>query len=57
MGMKPADMAARIARGLLSFPVTHFDAEDRFDAAAYRKHVLVAAGERGGGSVRRGRNR
>ena len=39
MGMKPADMAARIARGLLSFPVTHFDAEDKFDAAAYRKHV------------------
>ena len=39
MGMKPTDMAARIARGLLTFPVTHFDAEDRFDAAAYRKHV------------------
>jgi 5-dehydro-4-deoxyglucarate dehydratase len=38
MGMKPADMAAGIARGLLSFPVTHFDADDRFDAAAYRKH-------------------
>ena len=27
MAMKPSDMAARIARGLLSFPVTHFDAE------------------------------
>src|SRR5262245_57592614 len=39
MGMKPADMAARIARGLLTFPVTHFDADDRFDAGAYRKHV------------------
>jgi len=38
MGMNPADMAARIARGLLSFPVTHFDAEDRFDVSAYRKH-------------------
>ena len=38
MGMKPADMAAAIARGLLSFPVTHFDAEDRFDPGAYRKH-------------------
>ena len=38
MGMKPSDMAASIARGLLSFPVTHFDAEDRFDVGAYRKH-------------------
>ena len=38
MGMKPADMAARIARGLLSFPVTHFTENDRFDPAAYRKH-------------------
>jgi 5-dehydro-4-deoxyglucarate dehydratase len=38
MGMKPADMAASIARGLLSFPVTHFTADDRFDAANYRKH-------------------
>src|SRR5215510_8923647 len=39
MAMKPTEMAQRIARGLLSFPVTHFDAEDRFDAGAYRKHV------------------
>ncbi len=39
MGMKPTDMAARIARGLLTFPVTHFDADDKFDAGAYRKHV------------------
>src|SRR5688572_7928159 len=38
MAMKPVEMAARIARGLLSFPVTHFNAEDRFDAANYRKH-------------------
>jgi 5-dehydro-4-deoxyglucarate dehydratase len=38
MGMKPSDMAAAIKRGLLSFPVTHFDTEDRFDASAYRKH-------------------
>jgi 5-dehydro-4-deoxyglucarate dehydratase len=38
MGMKPSDMAAAIKRGLLSFPVTHFDTDDRFDAAAYRKH-------------------
>ena len=39
MAMNPSEMAARIARGLLSFPVTHFDADDRFDAVAYRKHV------------------
>jgi 5-dehydro-4-deoxyglucarate dehydratase len=39
MAMNPPEMAARIARGLLSFPVTHFDADDRFDAVAYRKHV------------------
>ena len=38
MAMKPVDMASRIARGLLSFPVTHFDADDRFDAPNYRKH-------------------
>lgn len=38
MGMKPSDMAAGIARGLLSFPVTHFTADDRFDATNYRKH-------------------
>ncbi len=31
-------MAARIARGLLSFPVTHFTSDDRFDTANYRKH-------------------
>ena len=30
MAMNPSEMAARIARGLLSFPVTHFDADDRF---------------------------
>ena len=39
MGMKPTDMAARIARGLLTFPVTHLDADDKFDAGAYRRHV------------------
>jgi 5-dehydro-4-deoxyglucarate dehydratase len=38
MSMKPADMADRIGRGLLSFPVTHFNDKDRFDPEAYRKH-------------------
>jgi 5-dehydro-4-deoxyglucarate dehydratase len=39
MSMKPTEMAARIGRGLLSFPVTHFNASDRFDPEAYRRHV------------------
>jgi 5-dehydro-4-deoxyglucarate dehydratase len=38
MALKPSDMAARIGRGLLSFPVTHFTADDRFDVSNYRKH-------------------
>jgi 5-dehydro-4-deoxyglucarate dehydratase len=37
--MKPSDMAARIGRGLLSFPVTHFNADDQFHEGAYRQHV------------------
>lgn len=36
--MSPQEMAARIGSGLLSFPVTHFDAELKFDTAAYRRH-------------------
>jgi 5-dehydro-4-deoxyglucarate dehydratase len=36
--LAPKDMAQRLAKGLLSFPVTHFDAEDRFDEAPYRRH-------------------
>jgi len=39
MAMKPSEVATRIARGLLSFPVTHFDTDDRFDVGAYRNHV------------------
>jgi 5-dehydro-4-deoxyglucarate dehydratase len=38
MAMNPTDLASRIARGLLSFPVTHFTRDDRFDAANYRRH-------------------
>jgi 5-dehydro-4-deoxyglucarate dehydratase len=38
MALKPTEMAARIGRGLLSFPVTHFTPDDRFDAGNYRKH-------------------
>lgn len=39
MSMKPTEMAERIGGGLLSFPVTHFNADDRFDPAAYRAHI------------------
>jgi 5-dehydro-4-deoxyglucarate dehydratase len=36
--MSPQEMATRIGSGLLSFPVTHFDAEMAFDPAPYRQH-------------------
>lgn len=36
--MTPAEMAGTIGGGLLSFPVTHFDAEGRFVESAYREH-------------------
>ena len=36
--MNPQEMAGKVGSGLLSFPVTHFDADFRFDEAPYRKH-------------------
>lgn len=42
--MTPSEMARKIGSGLLSFPVTHFDAEHRFDEAAYREHCNWLAG-------------
>lgn len=36
--MAPLEMARNIARGLLSFPVTHFDDDYRFLEGAYREH-------------------
>lgn len=36
--MTPAEMAAKIGRGLLSFPVTHFDAKYQFDEHGFRDH-------------------
>ncbi|MQY29784.1 5-dehydro-4-deoxyglucarate dehydratase [Nocardia aurantia] len=39
-----ADLGPALGRGLLSFPVTHFDAELRFDEAAYREHIGWLAG-------------
>jgi 5-dehydro-4-deoxyglucarate dehydratase len=38
MAFAPVEMAQRIGDGLLSFPVTHFDAADRFDVERYRSH-------------------
>ena len=37
--MTPQELKQTIGSGLLSFPVTHFDANLDFDAAAYRDHV------------------
>jgi 5-dehydro-4-deoxyglucarate dehydratase len=38
MSFTPNELAATIGRGLLSFPVTHFDSNNRFDVAPYRAH-------------------
>lgn len=35
----PTDLAAQLKSGLLSFPVTHFTDDLRFDEDGYRKHV------------------
>jgi 5-dehydro-4-deoxyglucarate dehydratase len=37
--MSPQEMARKIGEGLLSFPVTHFDARCDFDEERYREHV------------------
>jgi 5-dehydro-4-deoxyglucarate dehydratase len=37
--MTPIEMARRVGEGLLSFPVTHFDARYEFDEPAYRLHL------------------
>ncbi|MDB5457290.1 MAG: kdgD, partial [Caulobacter sp.] len=36
--MSPTEMAQQIGQGLLSFPVTHFDAQQQFNESAYRDH-------------------
>ena len=41
--MDPRDMKAAIGAGLLSFPVTHFDAEHQFNAGSYQRHVAWLA--------------
>ncbi|MET7460736.1 5-dehydro-4-deoxyglucarate dehydratase [Nonomuraea sp. NPDC005501] len=37
--MTPDELSARLASGLLSFPVTHFKDDLSFDEAAYREHL------------------
>ena len=39
MAFSPANLADALGRGLLSFPLTFFDAADAFDEAGYRAHV------------------
>ena len=36
--MSPTEMAQILAKGLLSFPVTHFDQDFRFQEGPYREH-------------------
>ena len=36
--MSPTEMAQTLAKGLLSFPVTHFDQDFRFQEGPYREH-------------------
>lgn len=41
--LPPGELAARLTSGLLSFPVTHFDADLEFDETRYRKHLAWQA--------------
>ena len=36
--MPPSEMAKTLAKGLLSFPVTHFDKDFQFQEGPYREH-------------------
>ncbi len=40
--MDPNAIKKAVGDGLLSFPVTHFDSENKFNEAAYRDHVELA---------------
>ena len=42
--MDPNAIKKAVGDGLLSFPVTHFDSENKFNEAAYREHVEWLAG-------------
>jgi len=42
--MSPQELKARIASGLLSFPVTHFNADFSLNLPSYQKHVAWLSG-------------
>lgn len=42
--MTPEDLKTRLGSGLLSFPVTHFDQENRFAQDSYQAHVSWLSG-------------
>jgi 5-dehydro-4-deoxyglucarate dehydratase len=42
--MSPTEMAQILAKGLLSFPVTHFDKDFRFQEGPYREHCAWLLG-------------
>lgn len=42
--MTPQDLKTQIGSGLLSFPVTPFDADDQFDPKAYAAHIEWLSG-------------
>ncbi len=42
--MSPQEMAKTLAKGLLSFPVTHFDQDFRFQEGPYREHCAWLLG-------------
>ena len=44
--MSPVEMAQTLAKGLLSFPVTHFDKDFRFQEGIYREHCAWLLGFR-----------
>src|ERR1700730_19346775 len=37
--MTPEEMAKKLGEGLLSFPVTHFSHDHKFEPKAYRDHI------------------
>lgn len=41
---EPLDLAQQLKSGLLSFPVTHFDADLQFDESRYRLHLAWQSG-------------
>lgn len=44
MSFSPTALRTAVGSGLLSFPVTHFDPDGRFDEGPYRRHVAWMAG-------------